>query len=431
MSEDWVDLPFDEAVAYLMAQRPITKEAYDAMSLEERSTAFTASRVYKLDILQQMLDRLNEAITNGMTIDEFVLDFADVGLSEGHLETIFRTNLQSAYGRGSWDQLTDSDISDLIWGWRYHTVGDDRVREEHEALDGMEFELGQGDAVYPPWDFNCATGEALVSGKITGAFRRLYRGKILEISTRGGRRLRITPNHPVLTATGFVAARTLRQGLDVLSYRGWPEDFGAPDQDKHDAPARIDEVFRSLPNLLDGFARVSGVPVRELDFHGDSMAGYRNVDVVLPKRELLLGLKAAGAESLRYLSLVSVDVGQSGLASPGCSNKSLKRNLAAASGLPRGGQLPPNGRLAHARPLDNLSLGPASKINASRSEPSGNERSRDAEFIGELLDGYPGLVAPDQIVEIREFDFWPRLRPPNQRVLCIRWHLHKQLPMFA
>jgi SPP1 gp7 family putative phage head morphogenesis protein len=71
------------------------------------------------------------------------------------METIFRTNIQAAYGRGRWEQFTDPDIADEIWGWEYQAIKDDRTREEHEALDGHLFEGRDGSEVWPPWDFNC------------------------------------------------------------------------------------------------------------------------------------------------------------------------------------------------------------------------------------------------------------------------------------
>ena len=72
-----------------------------------------------------------------------------------HLETVFITNMQSAYGRGILDQGMDSDISGELWGWRYQyrsvTIA---LREEHEELQGSIFAKGEGEEV-PPWDYNC------------------------------------------------------------------------------------------------------------------------------------------------------------------------------------------------------------------------------------------------------------------------------------
>jgi SPP1 gp7 family putative phage head morphogenesis protein len=52
--------------------------------------------------------------------------------------------------------------SDLYPYWVYHGVMDDRERDEHVALEGLIFKIGdpEGDAVFPPSDWNCrCTGD--------------------------------------------------------------------------------------------------------------------------------------------------------------------------------------------------------------------------------------------------------------------------------
>jgi SPP1 gp7 family putative phage head morphogenesis protein len=52
------------------------------------------------------------------------------------LETIFRTQTQTAYSAGRWQSLQDPDIQEILWGYKLVTVGDDRVRDAHEPMDG-------------------------------------------------------------------------------------------------------------------------------------------------------------------------------------------------------------------------------------------------------------------------------------------------------
>jgi len=166
MSGDWTELPFDEAIDFLLSKRPTPKDVFDAMTIEAQQKAFTASRVLKLELLQEMLDQIQDAVANGLTLPEFVASFQDSGLTASHLETIYRTNVESAYGRGSFDLLTDSDIASAIWGWRYHTVGDERVRDSHQALEGATFAMGAHDEVYPPWSYNCrCSSEAITKAE--------------------------------------------------------------------------------------------------------------------------------------------------------------------------------------------------------------------------------------------------------------------------
>lgn len=163
MAKDWTDLPFQEAIDYLISLRPITQAELDILEAEIAERVFTVANVFKLETLQGMLDAVTSAFRGGSSIDDFLARFEGEGLSAAHLETVFRTNVQSAFGRGLWEQGTSESIQAEIWGWRYHTVGDDRVREEHDALDELIFQTGERDEIFPPWDFNCRCSAEWIS----------------------------------------------------------------------------------------------------------------------------------------------------------------------------------------------------------------------------------------------------------------------------
>jgi len=63
------------------------------------------------------------------------------------LEAIVRTQVNIAYSAGRWHNAHDADVADLIHGFRLVTVGDDRVRPTHEAMDGM-----QAPMTHPVWE---------------------------------------------------------------------------------------------------------------------------------------------------------------------------------------------------------------------------------------------------------------------------------------
>lgn len=155
MSTPWVDLPFAAAVRFLLAKQPMTKEEFAQLDAEERAKAFTVAGIAKIQTIQDVLDGLQEAAAVGKTLDQFMAEFEFTGLSQGQLETIYRTGLQSAFGLGRWEQGTDPAIGDAFWGWRYRTVQDERVRPSHAALDLLVFAKGAADEVFPPWGFNC------------------------------------------------------------------------------------------------------------------------------------------------------------------------------------------------------------------------------------------------------------------------------------
>lgn len=159
---EWVDLPFEEAIRFLRQRWPVSREVFDELVMDVRNRAFTVSRVMKMSVIQDTLDELIEIVETGGTLKEFEDRLEEIFASEGitelepwHTETVFRTNVQAAYGRGRWEQGQDPDVREELAGWRYHAVMDDRTRPEHASLDGQLFPVDGGAEVFPPWDFNC------------------------------------------------------------------------------------------------------------------------------------------------------------------------------------------------------------------------------------------------------------------------------------
>lgn len=123
---------------------------------------------------------------------------------------------------------------------------------------------------------NCVPADTLVTSPGTeAATRRWYEGELVVVATAGGKQLRITPNHPVLTDHGWVNAGSLKVGDYVVDgSRLDGQRLGVPDVD--DAPSLIGDVFEAIRMRGDA-VRVESSPE---DFYGDGRDGY--VDVVRP-----------------------------------------------------------------------------------------------------------------------------------------------------
>ena len=83
-----------------------------------------------------------EIVSSGAHVREGVkilsAEMAGLGISTHRLETIFRTQTQLAYSAARWNADQDEATQEILWGYEYATVGDDRVRDEHEVLDGTK-----------------------------------------------------------------------------------------------------------------------------------------------------------------------------------------------------------------------------------------------------------------------------------------------------
>ena len=78
-------------------------------------------------------------------------------LTSFDIDTAFNTNVQKAYSVGRYEQMTEDSVMDALPFWQYWTVGDDRVRPAHRALDGfVAYALDPvWQKIMPPCGYNC------------------------------------------------------------------------------------------------------------------------------------------------------------------------------------------------------------------------------------------------------------------------------------
>ncbi len=109
------------------------------------------------DAVEVMVER-GAHTREGMGILRTQLDTAGLTNVQPYLlETIARTQTQLAYGAGRWNVNQDPAIDEILWGYEYVTVGDDRVRPNHEALHGTRYPKDDPmlQEIWPPNGFNC------------------------------------------------------------------------------------------------------------------------------------------------------------------------------------------------------------------------------------------------------------------------------------
>lgn len=73
------------------------------------------------------------------------------------VETMFRTQVSTAFNAGRWEACQQPEIDDILWGYEYVTAGDDRVRPTHETMDGARYPKDDPiwQAIWPPNGYNC------------------------------------------------------------------------------------------------------------------------------------------------------------------------------------------------------------------------------------------------------------------------------------
>ena len=159
-------LPFEEAIKYFGDKIPLIPEEFAALSRAAKATAFTVGGVARMDLVEGVHGAVLKAIKDGETLADFqgrVNDIfatrgfaaAEEGLGAWRLETIFRTNIQTSYNVGRYEQMVTQ--KDRFPYWKYDAVNDSNTRPEHGALDGKIFPADDPfwDTWYPPNGFRC------------------------------------------------------------------------------------------------------------------------------------------------------------------------------------------------------------------------------------------------------------------------------------
>lgn len=151
----------DEAVSVLQQRAGL-----DIRALQEQynSTALMVWNGASDNIESELRKTLEDLVLKGAHVKEGIRTlgekFQELGLSpqkDYKLEAIFRTQTQLAFGAGKWQAEQDSDIQEILWGYKYVSVGDDRVRPEHAALEGVTLPKDNPfwQRFYPPNGWNC------------------------------------------------------------------------------------------------------------------------------------------------------------------------------------------------------------------------------------------------------------------------------------
>lgn len=132
----------------------------------------------------------------------------------------------------------------------------------------------------PPLHPSCVTGDSLVlSDRIRNATRRYYSGDIFVIETASGNKLTITPNHPTLTAQGWVKPQFLKVGDDLISCidsQRMSQALANPDDNQ--TPTVIEEIFTAFNKSSQMVT--AKMPVASKHFHSDLGTRKSDVDIV-------------------------------------------------------------------------------------------------------------------------------------------------------
>lgn len=158
------DMTFKEAVDYFKERVPVTADQFYKISEQYRGLAFTVSGYTSAQILKRFYDELLAALEDGVTLSEFRENMNDFLQAEGYdgvtplqADNIFRTNIQTAYNVGHYEQMTEPGVLQLRPYWQYDAVNDSHTRPSHLAMDGRVYPADDPiwETWFPPNGFRC------------------------------------------------------------------------------------------------------------------------------------------------------------------------------------------------------------------------------------------------------------------------------------
>ena len=201
---------------------------------------------------------------------------------------------------------------------RWITMQDEKVRHAHAAAHGQTvpvdqpFDIG-GYKMRHPGDgnlgaplsqiINCFPAETKVNGDVRAATRHWYDGDLVEVTFASGNKLSGTPNHPVLTAEGWIALGLLNEHSYVVC-RAAGNIGCAGAFDVNNIEPTIAQVFDALA----GLGRLVRASAGDVNFHGD--APTKDVDIVSAHRSLVDALNPSISKHCRKIILAPPNLRQ-------------------------------------------------------------------------------------------------------------------------
>jgi len=149
--------------------------------------------------------------------------------------------------------------------------------------------------------WNCVTGDTRLQGfGISGISRRWHVGDLVTLRT-ASIAVRVTPEHPVLTDRGWLAAEMVEEGDQLAAYVPEIEHLAWLVPDVDDVPATVAEVFAALCEAGSPMRRMR----RVVDLDGARADG--EIEIVDIDGELLTHLEPALSEGRRKHLLETTD----------------------------------------------------------------------------------------------------------------------------
>lgn len=141
-----IDLPFDEAIAYLRQKTNVTSESYTDVWGAANVKSFTVAGATTDALVGDFRAEVAKALEQGTSLQEFRKGFDAIVEKHGWSHTgkpgwrsrvIYETNLGMAYSAGRYKQQTETETLAAFPYWQYVHSGALHPRLQHKAWNGL------------------------------------------------------------------------------------------------------------------------------------------------------------------------------------------------------------------------------------------------------------------------------------------------------
>lgn len=205
---------FSEAVDWFRSKTPVTQAQLDELEDVARTRAFTLSGAMEIEAVQTVFDELAKSLEAGTPFEDFQKAVSEkldpqAGAPANYLKTVYVNNCQQAYNSGRWVQMNDPAVNALR-PFRLF----DAVLDDHTCF-GAGTPVAMADGARKPIEA-IRPGDMILScrGRARAVVATMVTPKRAwgVLRTACGKTLRVTPNHPILTARGWIPAKMLVPG---------------------------------------------------------------------------------------------------------------------------------------------------------------------------------------------------------------------------
>ena len=318
-----------------------------------------------------------------------------------------RTAITGAQNAGRMDSYAAAEKMGIKLKREWLAVIDNRTRHAHAMLDGQKAAMGEpfkvdGEEIMFPGDtsapgylvYNCFVGETQIASdsKIVRSYKHTYNGDLIEVKTACGINFTCTPNHPILTPYGWVAAALLHNGDNlVVTFDRNTGSFRRNSNIKH-----IHSSMKALYNSLHCFGLMSRDSTLRINFHGDIPT--TNVEVITKKWLLRNNGNSGVRQSINKFSLKNAN-------KPLMSQCPLMKHFGSvckAAFRFISGKCQTLALLWRSLFHPNVHrFRPVSGRDIGVTQDTVNNLTAKSETLGKVLDGFSGEIAVDKVVSVK------------------------------